>query len=333
MRSTQTYLSGYYSRRRERREKARKACQPCDSVYVQKLKSIRLKREDVLSINAIRNEDRKFRRSVTTSRFSVSVLAVSIILHVGVLFALAWVKLYVDEDVGKAEIPVVFVQELKAAAMRRSLLVRPAASLSESAQHRPAGQQVAARPIHGASSDFYIADMSEEVFSQIGALGHEVNQGVGIQRPSIDSRQNLVKPTTAELRESSPSPQMQTGNAIHELIADDSSALAKPEMRIAADDNDILKGFLIIVRSKIETEKKYPVSARSAGIEGRSGVRMTILSNGQLERAEVVDPSGYEILDNAALQSVRDASPFPPIPAEAGRDKIGMLIYLVFRIT
>ncbi len=136
MRNRQIYLSRYYSERRERRKQARKACRPCDSMYEQKLKSIKLKREDVLSINAIRNEDRKFKRSVTTGRFSVSVLTISIILHVGALFVLAWVKLSVDEDAGKAEIPVVFVQEQKTRVLRRSYDVRPAASPEKSLQHR-----------------------------------------------------------------------------------------------------------------------------------------------------------------------------------------------------
>ena len=268
---------------------------------------------------------------IRRSRSTRIAVTISVILHVITFIILAGVKLYTNEDVEEAEVSVTFVQELKTKVMRRSPYVRPAASLSESARRRPEGQQVAARPI---SSDFYIADTSEEIFSQVGALVHEVSQGTGIRGPSVVLRQSLVRQTTFGLRESNPAPpQMPIGGAIHKLFADDLSALTKPEMRIAAKDNDVLKGFLGIVRSKIETKKKYPVSARNAGVQGRSGIRMTILKNGQLGQVEIVDPSGHEILDNAALRSVYDASPFPPIPEEVGRDKIGMRIYLVFKIT
>ena len=60
---------------------------------------------------------------------------------------------------------------------------------------------------------------------------------------------------------------------------------------------------------------------------------MTILKNGKLEKVEIVESSGYEILDRAALRSVRRATPFPPIPEDAGRDKVQLSIYLVFEIT
>lgn len=271
--------------------------------------------------------DMQNRRSRTT-RIAVTI---SIVLHVIAFFALAWVRLCTNEDIGESEISVAFVQELKTKVMRRSLLVRPAISLDESTQRRLAGRQVIARPTHGASSDFYIADTSGEVFSEVVALGREVIQEVGAPRPSMSFRQNLVEPMTAELRESSPAPHIQTNGFLNELLADDTPALAKPDMRINTDDDSILREFFDAVRRKIEARKKYPASAWNAGIEGRAGVRMTILKNGQLGKVEIVDTSGREILDNAALQSVRDAAPFPPIPVEAGHDRIGMRIYLVFR--
>lgn len=332
MRSRQIYLSEYYSKRRERRKQARKVSRPCDSNYVQELKSIRFKREDMLSINAMRNEDRKFKRALTTSRFSVSVLAISIILHVGALFALAWIKLYVDEDVGKADIPVVFVQEQKTRVLRRSYDVRPVASPEKSLQHRPTRQQVDTRLDYRTGMDFYVSDTSEEAFSQVRSLSHGVVKGLNAQRPSIDLRKNLSEPMEVRRSSSTPS-QLQLGvSGGHELFADNSSALAEPKAPTAIDPSDVLKRFLNTIRRKIESQKRYPILARNAGVEGRSGVRITIMKNGKLEKVEIMDSSGHETLDNAALQSVRDAAPFPPIPEAAKRERISMHIYLVFKI-
>jgi TonB family protein len=333
LRSRQIYLSEYYSKRRERRKQARKVCQPCDPNYVQKLKSIRFKREDMLSINAMRNEDRKSKRALTTSRFSVSVLAISIILHVGALFALAWVKLYSDEDVGKADIPVVFVQEQKTRVLRRSYDVRSVASPEKSLQNRPAGQQVDTRLDYRMGVDFYMSDASEKAFSQVRGLDYGAVKGLNAQRPSIDLRKNLTEPM--EIRRSSPTPSLpRLGlSGGHELFADNSSALAEPKASTVIDPSDVLKRFLNTIHMKIESQKRYPISARNAGVEGRSGVRITIMKNGKLEKVEIMDSSGHETLDNAALQSVRDAAPFPPIPEAAKRERISMHIYLVFRIT
>lgn len=265
------------------------------------------------------------------SRTTRAAIAISIVLHVIAFSTLAWVKLYTNEDIGESEISVAFVQELKTEVIRRPVLVRASVSLDKSAQCRLAGQQVIAYPVYRASSDFYIGDTSSATFSEVAALGCEVAQGAGMLRPPMSFRQNLVEPMTAELQESSPAPQIQTNSFLHGLLADDTPAPAKPDIRIAANDHSILQEFYDAVRKKIEARKKYPESARNAGIKGRVGVRMIILKSGQLGKVEIVDTSDREILDNAALQSVRDAAPFPPIPAEAGHDRIAMHIYLVFR--
>jgi TonB family protein len=60
---------------------------------------------------------------------------------------------------------------------------------------------------------------------------------------------------------------------------------------------------------------------------------MTITKDGQLENVRIYESSGSEILDNAALESVKDSLPFPPIPEELEREKIELKFYLVFKIT
>jgi TonB family protein len=137
-----------------------------------------------------------------------------------------------------------------------------------------------------------------------------------------------------ELRQSN-TPRVQTGiSGGNELFNTKSAAgLKKPEIEMIRDGKNVLQEFIDSVRKDIESKKKYPSVARDAGFEGRSGVKMVILKNGELAEVELVDSSGHEVLDNAALQSVRDAAPFQPIPEQVGRDRIEMSIYLVFKIT
>lgn len=76
---------------------------------------------------------------------------------------------------------------------------------------------------------------------------------------------------------------------------------------------------------KIEAAKRYPKVARKMGIEGKAVVRFKLKPQGQVEAVEIVESSGSEILDQASLQTVRDAA---PLPYKEGWLKVG----IVFKI-
>lgn len=62
----------------------------------------------------------------------------------------------------------------------------------------------------------------------------------------------------------------------------------------------------------------YPVAARKQGLRGEVVISATIRRDGTLESVELIRSSGSAILDAAATESVRLASPFAPIPTEDG---------------
>lgn len=55
--------------------------------------------------------------------------------------------------------------------------------------------------------------------------------------------------------------------------------------------------------------RHYPSTARLNGWEGKVVLRVTLKSNGELEQVSIVKSSGYESLDNAAIEAVRRACP------------------------
>ncbi|MDQ6971481.1 MAG: TonB family protein [Mariprofundaceae bacterium] len=65
------------------------------------------------------------------------------------------------------------------------------------------------------------------------------------------------------------------------------------------------------VRSRLERFKHYPSSARRRGIEGAVDVSFRLNGNGRAEDMQLMSGSGYSILDDAALSTVRRAEPFP----------------------
>lgn len=65
------------------------------------------------------------------------------------------------------------------------------------------------------------------------------------------------------------------------------------------------------VRQRLEHFKHYPASARRRGIEGAVDVSFRLNAQGIAEDMQLVSGSGYSILDDAALTTVRRAEPFP----------------------
>ena len=65
------------------------------------------------------------------------------------------------------------------------------------------------------------------------------------------------------------------------------------------------------VRQRLERFKHYPASARRRGIEGAVDVSFRLNAEGKAEDMQLVSGSGYGILDDAALNTVRRAEPFP----------------------
>ncbi len=61
----------------------------------------------------------------------------------------------------------------------------------------------------------------------------------------------------------------------------------------------------------IERTKHYPRIARERGIEGVVRLRFRLAPSGAVEKIEIVQSSGYEILDTASIGAVYRAAPMP----------------------
>jgi len=67
----------------------------------------------------------------------------------------------------------------------------------------------------------------------------------------------------------------------------------------------------VVVRQRLESFKHYPSSARRRGIEGAVDVSFRLNAQGRAENMQLMSGSGYGILDDAAMNTVRRAEPFP----------------------
>ncbi|MDF0652844.1 MAG: hypothetical protein CV081_01120 [Nitrospira sp. LK265] len=91
-------------------------------------------------------------------------------------------------------------------------------------------------------------------------------------------------------------------------------------------------GWLIESVSKRMAElKRYPVTARANGLEGKVLLRAVIRADGQLTEVVVQRSSGHEELDAAAMQTMRDASPLK-LHQELGRAQIAVTVPVVYTL-
>lgn len=94
----------------------------------------------------------------------------------------------------------------------------------------------------------------------------------------------------------------------------------------------VLNRYIMIVRARIEKKKRYPRAARINNEEGTATVSFLLDSSGTVVVAKVVLSSGYETLDNAALDTVLAASPYPPIPERLKRKNLNLKVPIKYEL-
>lgn len=78
----------------------------------------------------------------------------------------------------------------------------------------------------------------------------------------------------------------------------------------SASDKKVDYGWLTdTLWSQVEKLKRYPTLARINRLEGRVVLRVVISADGHLEELAIAQSSGHAVLDQAALETLREASP------------------------
>ncbi len=90
--------------------------------------------------------------------------------------------------------------------------------------------------------------------------------------------------------------------------------------------------YFSMVRMKIESRKTYPSAAKKQQMQGRVAVRFNIGADGSVSGLEVRHPSRYRLLDDAALEAVKAASPFPRPPRQLFDGPVLVEISIVFEL-
>jgi len=100
---------------------------------------------------------------------------------------------------------------------------------------------------------------------------------------------------------------------------------SKEPYQVNTEDLQYLSYIAQIART-LELIWKYPKAAGDLGQQGVTVLKITILDDGTLESAELLESSGYAMLDGEALRAVKRLTPYPPLPKNWHRSQWDLTI-------
>ncbi|ULA59332.1 MAG: TonBC domain-containing protein [Nitrospira sp.] len=200
-----------------------------------------------------------------------------------------------------SDLPHPMESALASNTMRHEPYTPPSAlpSPSEDIESRP--QHVQVLPLPESAENPRTQPATEHSLTSVPQFPTESEQ----EHPSLSSPIKDIEPTTqlsSSLPASQHPPNPTPAPALTAALAPSMSNLPAPPRKA---DYGWLAG---ILSPRIETLKQYPVDARLKHIEGRVVVRIVIQENGQIVSAAIAKSSGHDILDQAALETIRKVS-------------------------
>jgi periplasmic protein TonB len=91
--------------------------------------------------------------------------------------------------------------------------------------------------------------------------------------------------------------------------------------------------YLSALKEIIERHKEYPLLARRGRMEGTVRINCKLTRTGEVREAKIESSSGYDILDKAALRSVRSVGQFPVVPTEIEEDPFCFVAPITFHLS
>jgi protein TonB len=213
-------------------------------------------------------------------------LAVSLVAH-GALAALVWRAPPPAPAPGLIETHVEFAGEIPAAQAGAQSIAAPAASPAAPAASAPEPAPAAEAPSHHTA----LARLDPAPNVDPVAASEPVSAPAPAPAPRAAP---ALAPAPAARRE----PRAASAGA-------QQAAAAPPH-------------YLTQVMARLQAAQRFPEQSRARGEEGRAVVRFAIRRDGALGEARLAASSGHAALDQAALEAVRRAAPFPPPPIAGG---------------
>ncbi|GMT43282.1 MAG: hypothetical protein IEMM0003_0101 [bacterium] len=91
--------------------------------------------------------------------------------------------------------------------------------------------------------------------------------------------------------------------------------------------------YMAHIKRQVESVWIYPEEAIEKGESGVLFLFFVINQNGSLKNIKLINSSGHEILDNAAINALKDAAPFPVLPKRLNIDRLKVYASFQYNIS
>ncbi len=207
------------------------------------------------------------------------------------------------------------------------------ASLPMTAKRSPEAAKEAPQPLHAARQTFL--DQSESSAQE--AAGHASDERAGRHdSPTFVSNAAHLPQWEQQENDSRFDETMKDRTRVDSVHAYDSASsvpsVASPQRVPSAAAGTTGDEYRNKILSAISAAAFYPKRALAERIYGETVVTFTINKGGSIIHLSVKKPSGYNVLDDAAMTIVRKASKhFPSIPDELTTDSISYDVPIIFK--
>jgi len=122
---------------------------------------------------------------------------------------------------------------------------------------------------------------------------------------------------------------------IKEAVIEDSVGdlrVSQEKIEVMNPTQEAMLRYQDMVKQKIQEVRRYPLWAKKQEFQGVVHITFVVLSNGEVKNVIIKNSSGFNILNNEALATIKRASPFSPFPEGLKKPFLEMEVSVVFRL-
>jgi len=99
---------------------------------------------------------------------------------------------------------------------------------------------------------------------------------------------------------------------------------------IEIDFEKLWSKYSYLIRMKVASAKIYPESARVKNHQGKAILSLKLGKDGSILKVSVGSSSGHKALDQAAIDAIKDAAPYPKIPDKLNKQYVLLKLPITF---
>ncbi len=173
-------------------------------------------------------------------------------------------------------------------------------------------------------------DEEETVFSEPERTEQPEPPEPVVELPPVE-----IPPRRTEQSAPKPAVEPRPSAAAPQQIAPETPSVGQGQASaaIGVSNADVAADYTAMLASWLARHKRYPRAARRRNIEGVVTLSFTVNAAGSVTQYEIVDSSGYEMLDQEVAKMLKRAAPLPAIPADLGRSSFTVTIPVRFELS